>query len=197
MNGSPIRKISLLIALTAVGVIIAPLAWFPFISTKAFPGQHLVNAIAGVLLGPWLAAIAAILIGIIRNALGIGTIYAFPGGVPGAIMVGLAYLLTRNARNPLVRYSAALLEPIGTVLIGGTLSIFIVAPAVGDIRLLGAIEQYGLYSFLPIFWAGWAASSVPGSIIGYLVLLTLDKSGLLGQLLPQRPISQARRRDRL
>ena len=196
MNGSPIRKISLLIALTAVGVIIAPLAWFPFISTKAFPGQHLVNAIAGVLLGPWLAAIAAILIGIIRNALGIGTIYAFPGGVPGAIVVGLAYLLTRNARNPLVRYSAALLEPIGTVLIGGTLSIFIVAPAVGDIRLLGAIEQYGLYSFLPIFWAGWAASSVPGSIIGYLVLLTLDKSGLLGQLLPQRPISQARRRDR-
>ena len=196
MNGSPIRKISLLIALTAVGVIIAPLAWFPFISTKAFPGQHLVNAIAGVLLGPWLATIAAILIGIIRNALGIGTIYAFPGGVPGAIVVGLAYLLTRNARNPLVRYSAALLEPIGTVLIGGTLSIFIVAPAVGDIRLLGAIEQYGLYSFLPIFWAGWAASSVPGSIIGYLVLLTLDKSGLLGQLLPQRPISQARRRDR-
>jgi len=196
MNGSPIRKISLLIALTAVGVIIAPLAWFPFISTKAFPGQHLVNAIAGVLLGPWLAAIAAILIGIIRNALGIGTIYAFPGGVPGAIVVGLAYLLTRNARNPLLRYSAALLEPIGTVLIGGTLSIFIVAPAVGDIRLLGAIEQYGLYSFLPIFWAGWAASSVPGSIIGYLVLLTLDKSGLLGQLLPQRPISQARRRDR-
>ena len=196
MNGSPIRKISLLIALTAVGVIIAPLAWFPFISTKAFPGQHLVNAMAGVLLGPWLAAIAAILIGIIRNALGIGTIYAFPGGVPGAIVVGLAYLLTRNARNPLVRYSAALLEPIGTVLIGGTLSIFLVAPAVGDIRLLGAIEQYGLYSFLPIFWAGWAASSVPGSIIGYLVLLTLDKSGLLGQLLPQRPISQARRRDR-
>ncbi len=196
MNGSPIRKISLLIALTAVGVIIAPLAWFPFISTKAFPGQHLVNAIAGVLLGPWLATIAAILIGIIRNALGIGTIYAFPGGIPGAIVVGLAYLLTRNARNPLVRYSAALLEPIGTVLIGGTLSIFIVAPAVGDIRLLGAIEQYGLYSFLPIFWAGWAASSVPGSIIGYLVLLTLDKSGLLGQLLPQRPISQARRRDR-
>jgi len=196
MNGSPIRKISLLIALTAVGVIIAPLAWFPFISTKAFPGQHLVNAMAGVLLGPWLAAIAAILIGIIRNALGIGTIYAFPGGVPGAIVVGLAYLLTRNARNPLLRYSAALLEPIGTVLIGGTLSIFLVAPAVGDIRLLGAIEQYGLYSFLPIFWAGWAASSVPGSIIGYLVLLTLDKSGLLGQLLPQRPISQARRRDR-
>ena len=196
MNGSPIRKISLLIALTAVGVIIAPLAWFPFISTKAFPGQHLVNAIAGVLLGPWLAAIAAILIGIIRNALGIGTIYAFPGGVPGAIVVGLAYLLTRNARNPLLRYSAALLEPIATVLIGGTLSIFIVAPAVGDITLLGAIEQYGLYSFLPIFWAGWAASSVPGSIIGYLVLLTLDKSGLLGQLLPQRLISQARRRDR-
>ena len=196
MNGSPIRKISLLIALTAVGVIIAPLAWFPFISTKAFPGQHLVNAIAGVLLGPWLAAIAAILIGIIRNALGIGTIYAFPGGVPGAIVVGLAYLLTRNARNPLVRYSAALLEPIGTVLIGGTLSIFLIAPAVGDLRLLGMIEEYGVYQLLPIFWAGWAASSVPGAILGYVILIALDRSRIFEQLSLHAATSQARRTGR-
>jgi len=33
--------------------------------------------------GPLWAAIAAIIIGIIRNALGVGTIYAFPSGIPG------------------------------------------------------------------------------------------------------------------
>ena len=197
MSGLAIKKISLLTALTALGVIIAPLLWFPFLSTKAFPGQHLVNAIAGVMLGPWWGAMAAILIGLIRNSLGIGTIYAFPGGIPGAIIVGLAYLLTGRAKNPLLKYLAALAEPIGTVLIGGTLSIFIVAPAVGDMRLLGAIEQYGLYGFLPIFWMGWAASSVPGSIIGYIILLTLDKSGVLKQLSFQKTISRARQTDRL
>ncbi len=192
MSRPAIKKISLLIVLTALGVIIAPLAWFPFISTKAFPGQHLVNALAGVLLGPWWAAVAAILIGLIRNALGIGTLYAFPGGIPGAIVVGLTYLITRRAKNPMIRYSAALAEPIGTVLIGGTLSILLVAPAIGDFRLLGAVEQYGLYSFLPIFWSGWAASSIPGSIAGYLLLLALEKSGVLRQITISS-LSQARR----
>lgn len=192
------KKISLMVVLTALGVILAPIAWFPFISTKAYPGQHLVNALAGVMLGPWWAAVTAILIGIIRNFLGIGTIYAFPGGIPGAIVVGLVYLLTSKAKSRLVKYSAALFEPIGTVLIGGTLSIFIVAPAVGDFRLLGVIEQLGLYSFLPIFWSGWALSSVPGSIAGYLLLLILDEMGVMRQVGVFREASlQARRRDRL
>ena len=191
------KRISLLVVLTALGVILAPIAWFPFISTKAYPGQHLVNALAGVMLGPWWAATAAILIGLIRNFLGIGTIYAFPGGIPGAVVVGIVYLVTRRAKNALIRYSAALFEPIGTVLIGGTLSIFIVAPAVGDFRLLGAIEQLGLYSFLPIFWSGWALSSVPGCIAGYLLLLILDKMGVMTQIGAVREASlQARRRGR-
>lgn len=194
MSRPETKKISLLIVLTTLGVILAPFFWFPFFGTKAFPGQHLVNVFAGVLLGPWWAAAAAILIGTIRNVLGIGTLYAFPGGIPGAIVVGLTYLITRGAKNPLVRYLAALTEPAGTVLIGGTLSILIIAPAIGDMRFMGAIEQYGLYGFLPIFWSGWAMSSVPGSIIGYLVLLALDRSGILRQITVLVP-SQARHRD--
>ena len=190
------KKISLVTAFTALGVVLAPIAWFPFISTKAYPGQHLMNALAGVMLGPWWAAVTAILIGVVRNALGIGTLYAFPGGIPGAIVVGLSYILTSRFKAGCVKYFAALLEPIGTVLIGGTLSIFIVAPAVGDFKILGAIEQYGLYQFLPIFWSGWAASSIPGSILGYLILLILDRIGLLRQITAYRGPVQARRRDR-
>ncbi len=192
------KKISLMIVLTALGVVLAPIAWFPFISTKAYPGQHLVNALAGVLLGPWWGAAVAILIGIVRNLLGIGTIYAFPGGVPGAVVVGLMYILTSRSNNRFLRYSAALFESVGTVLIGGTLSIFAVAPAVGDFKLLGVIEQLGVYSFLPIFWSGWALSSVPGSAVGYVLLLILDKMGVIRQISAYRPFSlQARRRDRL
>ncbi|HDD39795.1 MAG TPA: energy coupling factor transporter S component ThiW [Nitrososphaeria archaeon] len=190
------KKISLVTVFTALGVAIAPVAWFPFISTKAYPGQHLINALAGVMLGPWWAMITAILIGIIRNFLGIGTIYAFPGGLPGAIVVGLSYILTSRLRHRLLRYSAALLEPIGTVIIGGTLSLFIVAPAVGDLRLLGAIEQYGAYQFLLIFWSGWAISSVPGSVFGYVVLLVLDKTGILQQISAYRVSPRATRISR-
>ncbi len=196
MSVSKTKQVSLFVVLTALGIIIAPFLWFPFFTTKAYPGQHLINALAGVMLGPWWAAAAATLIGIIRNALGIGTIYAFPGGIPGGIVVGLVYLLTRRARRPVIRYLAALAEPIGTVLIGGTLSLAVIAPIIGDPRLLGAIAQYGLHQFLPIFWSGWALSSIPGSISGYFILLALDRLGVMSQLFGLQAPAQARQRDR-
>lgn len=196
MGRLEVKKVSLIMSLTALGVALAPFLWFPFFGTRAFPGQHLVNAVAGIVLGPWWAAVTALLIGVIRNMLGIGTIYAFPGGIPGAIMVGLVYLVTSKSRNPLLRYSAALSEPLGTVLIGGTLSIVVVAPAVGDLRVLGALEQYGMYNFLPIFWSGWAISSIPGSVAGYLILLALEKAGILRQI-TSSSLPGARRRHRL
>lgn len=193
MSVSATKRISLFIVLVSLGVIIAPMLWFPFFTTKAYPGQHLINALAGVILGPWWAAAAAILISVIRNILGIGTIYAFPGGIPGGIVVGLVYLLTRRSKRPVIRYLAALAEPIGTVLIGGTLSLAVIAPIIGDPRLLGAVEQYGLWRFLPVFWSGWALSSIPGSIAGYLVLLTLDRIGVMSRMLGLQAAAQAKR----
>jgi energy coupling factor transporter S component ThiW len=193
---SATKRISLFIVLVSLGVIIAPLLWLPFFTTKAYPGQHLINALTGVMLGPWWAAAAAILIGVIRNGLGIGTIYAFPGGIPGGVVVGLVYLLTHKARRPAIRYLAALAEPIGTVLIGGTLSLVVIAPIIGDPRLLGGVEQYGLQQFLPVFWSGWALSSIPGSIAGYLILLALERVGVMSQILGLQAAARARRRDR-
>ncbi len=197
MSVSAAKRLSLFIVLVSLGVIIAPLVWFPFFTTKAYPGQHLINALAGVMLGPWWAAAAAILIGVIRNILGIGTIYAFPGGIPGGIVVGLVYLLTRRSKRPAIRYLATLTEPIGTVLIGGTLSLAVIAPIIGDPRLLGAVEHYGLLHFLPIFWSGWALSSIPGSTAGYLILLALSRTGVMSRILELQAAAQARQRDRL
>ena len=197
MSVSAAKRLSLFIVLVSLGVIIAPLVWFPFFTTKAYPGQHLINALAGVMLGPWWAAAAAILIGVIRNILGIGTIYAFPGGIPGGVVVGLVYLLTRRSKRPAIRYLATLTEPIGTVLIGGTLSLAVIAPIIGDPRLLGAVEHYGLLHFLPIFWSGWALSSIPGSTAGYLILLALSRTGVMSRILELQAAAQARQRDRL
>lgn len=167
---------------TALGVVIAPFLWFPVIGTKAFPGQHFVNALAGVILGPWWGALVAILVGLIRNALGIGTIFAFPGGIPGALVVGLAYGATKRLGKRVLRYAAALLEPIGTVVIGATVSLFLVAPFIGWRPLLSLIEKVGPLPALSTLWLGWAASSVPGSIMGYIALLILDRAGLLNRI---------------
>jgi energy coupling factor transporter S component ThiW len=197
LSVSATKRISLFIVIVSLGIIIAPLLWFPFFTTKAYPGQHLINALAGVMLGPWWAAAAAILIGIVRNILGIGTIYAFPGGIPGGVVVGLVYLVTRRSKRPAIRYLAALAEPIGTVLIGGTLSLAVIAPIIGDPRLLGAVEQYGLWRFLPVFWSGWALSSIPGSVAGYLVLLALDRIGVMGRILGLQAAIQAKQKDHL
>lgn len=166
---------------TALGVVIAPFFHFLFLGTKAFPGQHFLNALAGVLVGPWWGALIAVSVGVIRNLLGVGTVFAFPGGVPGVLIVGFAYKVTKRLRRKALRFSAALLEPVGTVMIGGTLSLLLVAPLVGWRPLLALIEKLGLLPSLLTLWFGWAVSSVTGSVMGYLSLLIIERAGLLGR----------------
>ena len=169
------KKVALAGLLSALGVVISPYLWFPFLASKAYPGQHMINAVAGVLLGPWWASLIAVIVGTIRISLGVGTIYAYPGGIPGAIVVGgVAWLLRRlNWKHIEV---AALFEPLGTVLIGGTISVYIFAPMLGHVKMMWAL--------IPI-WGSWAISSVPGCIIGYFVLLGLKKVGITWKTLSE------------
>lgn len=174
-------QVSLAALLIAIGVVLSPFTWFQFLTTKANPLQHAINAVAGVILGPIWAIIIASIIGILRISLGVGTIYAFPGGLPGGFIVGLFYWALRKLKMGKKSLAAALTEPIGTVIIGGTLALYIVAPWIGDQKMLAKLEM-GHWAALTLLWSGWAASSIPGSIIGFLVLLALDKSGLLEEL---------------
>ncbi|MEM2989139.1 MAG: energy coupling factor transporter S component ThiW [Candidatus Bathyarchaeia archaeon] len=171
---------------TALGVAIAPFFYFPFLGTRAFPGQHLINALTGVILGPWWGALVAASIGVVRNLLGIGTVFAFPGGIPGALVVGLAHKAMGRLGRGRIRYAAALLEPLGTVLIGATLSLFLIAPIIGWKPLLSLIEGLGPLPALLALWFGWSISSVIGSAMGYIALLILDRAGLMGKL-PKSP----------
>jgi energy coupling factor transporter S component ThiW len=172
-------NLALTACFTALGVAIAPFLYFPFLGTRAFPGQHLVNALSGVILGPWWGALIAASIGVVRNLLGIGTVFAFPGGIPGALVVGLAYKATGRLGRRRLRYAAALLEPVGTVLIGATISLFLIAPSIGWRPLLGLIEGLGPLPALLTLWFGWSISSATGSAMGYIALLVLDRAGLM------------------
>ncbi|MEM2889022.1 MAG: energy coupling factor transporter S component ThiW [Candidatus Bathyarchaeia archaeon] len=174
-----IKKLSLITVFSALGVVVSPYTWFIVFGTKANPAQHMINAVLGVMVGPLWAAVSAVLIGIIRNLLGIGTIYAFPGGVPGGIVVGLVYeALRRLGRSERMALVAALFEPLGTLLIGAPLALFLVAPWLGTKSLLDLISNQGLVPAYFTFSFGWAASCLSGSVIGFFLLLVLKNIGI-------------------
>ncbi|MBS7644618.1 MAG: energy coupling factor transporter S component ThiW [Candidatus Bathyarchaeia archaeon] len=163
-----VKKVTASAVLTALGVALSPL-FIPMGPTKVYPWQHMINGVAGVMLGPWYAALIATLVGLIRNGLGTGTIFAFPGGIPGALTVGFLH------RHLIRRDYAALAEPIGTGL-GGVLSALVVAPMALHTGVIKAAMP------LQLFVGAFLASSIPGSIVGYLVLIALRRTGILQQL---------------
>lgn len=160
------RKVALAAVLSASAVVLSPVVTFPLPLATPYPVQHMVNAIAGVLLGPWYAALMAVIVGSVRYMLGTGTIHAFPGGIFGGLIVGLAhrYLLRKDY--------AALLEPVGTVILGAAASAMIFGPLALQMGLRGRAGTFE--SFVIIF----APSSIPGSILGYMVLKVIRRAGL-------------------
>ena len=141
-----------------LGVLLSSFA-VPVGAARVFPFQHAVNAVAGVLLGPWGAAGAALVTATLRFSLGTGSVFAFPGSPFGALAGGFAYRLLR-------RDEAALFEPVGTVLIGATLGAVLISPS------LGAAGGGGI-----ALMAAFALSSVSGAVVGYVVLKALRRSG--------------------
>jgi energy-coupling factor transport system ATP-binding protein len=155
------RRITRAVILVALGVALSPFTSIPIGIAKINPAQHFVNVVGAVLLGPWWATGIALVIGILRNAMGTGTLLAFPGGMIGAFLAGLAYRYSRSI------YLGALGEMIGTGLLGATASAFIIAPVLmGKAIALGALI------------IAFSGSTIAGSIIGVLALNLLDRAGL-------------------
>ncbi len=173
------KRVALASILLALDVAIAPFIWFPFMGSKAFPGQHLINAISAIYLGPWWAAFIAIMAGTIRIGLGVGTIYAYPGGIFGGIVVGYVYKLLRKITSERRALIAALTEPIGTLLIGAPLALFIISPIAPIFEQPQiAIKPEGMLITLLYLWIGWSVSTISGSILAYFVLNLLFSYGL-------------------
>jgi energy coupling factor transporter S component ThiW len=162
-----IRNIVLTGLFAAMAVLLSGVH-FPVGPIKAFPFQHMVNIIAGVLVGPWYGACAALIAAIVRNAIGTGTPFAFPGGIPGALVVGLVYRWVR-------RDWAGLTEPIGTGFIGVPLTVLILGPIMG--------KEMAFSLIFPAFMA----SSVPGTVLGYMLLKALRKTKVMPPSSPPSP----------
>jgi len=148
----------------AVGVVLSLLNPFAFVEIlggpKVFPMAHFINGITGVFIGTSFACLTSLGIAIFRYPVGIGSIHAFHGGISGALVVGLISYILRKKKSKYVEY-AALTDPIGTVFIGATIASFI----------------------SPVFhlfwwWGVFAAASIPGAILGFLMLKLLKRQGI-------------------
>ncbi len=154
------RDVARAVILVAIAVALSPF-FIPVGIAKCFPAQHMVNVLSAVMLGPAYAVGIATIAAIIRNILGLGTLLAFPGGMIGAFLAGLAYQLSKNI------YVAGLGEVIGTGLLGSLVSVWIVAPL-----LLGKTMA------LATLMVAFSVSTLGGTIIGILALHVLRKGGV-------------------
>ncbi|MFP3895924.1 MAG: energy coupling factor transporter S component ThiW [Anaerolineales bacterium] len=158
------RKVAQAVILVAIGVALSPFTSFPIGIAKVNPTQHFVNVVGAILLGPWWTLINATIIGILRNALGVGTLLAFPGGMIGAFTAGYAYRYTNNA------YWGALGEIVGTGILGALVSGWLVAPV-----FMGSTMAMG------VLIASFLASTILGSVLGLMALNILRRAGYVGR----------------
>lgn len=173
------QKVALSVGFVAIGVVLSPIFNIPVPPIKAYPLQHMINIIQAIWLGPLYAVINATIIGIIRNMLGTGTFFAFPGGIPGGLVVGLVYWYLWKSDW------AAFTENLGTVCIGATISYIIVSPLPGKVTFLGFMpagppppQMWGIPGMWAL-WAMFAISCIPGSILGFIVVKALRFAGLI------------------
>ena len=164
-------KVTLSSFFIALGFVLS-LVSFPIGPTRIFPFQHMINVIVAIMLGPFYAAAIALGIGTLRVAAGTGTLFAYPGGMPGGFVVGMIYWYLWHHDE------CALTEPLGTA-VGGILSALAVAPFIGA-RPLPSI--FGLTTQWEIFVIAFWFASIPGSIMGYVVVKALRKIGVFERL---------------
>lgn len=176
---STTQRLAVAAAIVALGVVLSTLS-IPVGPARVFPFQHMLNVVAGVLLGPLYAVLAAFATSVLRNGLGTGTFLAFPGSMFGALLVGLVYHRVRRTDV------AAAVEPIGTALIGALVGYLLIAPLEAPQQLLGIIRMnppspqpyLGLFGGPLALVAAFAVSSIPGAALGYLVLKALRRAGV-------------------
>lgn len=154
------RTVARAMVLVALGVALSPFTSIPIGIARINPAQHFINVVAATLMGPWWAAGIALAIGILRNAMGTGTLLAFPGGMIGAFLAGVLYRLTRNA------YLGALGELIGTGFLGAMASALLVAP----VFMKKTMAIGGLV-------VAFSGSSLLGAILGLGALRLLERAG--------------------
>ncbi len=138
--------------------------------------QHLLNVLLAVFYGTRRAVTVSFTVALLRNLLGMGTLFAFPGGMIGACLAGIFYRIKPSI------YTAVLGEIIGTGLIAAVVS--------RQMSYVLTGEVLPLFFFVP----GFFISSATGALIA--ILLYVNKGALLRRLFKHAPTNAAHTRER-
>lgn len=155
-----IKKLAVAGLLVALGVVCSTFS-IPVGAAKCFPVQHMVNVLAGVLLGPGYAVGMAFATSLLRVMMGTGSLLAFPGSMIGALCCGLLYKYTQKL--PL----AYLGEVIGTGILGGL--------AAYPVATLVMSKQAAVFAYVLPF----LISTFGGATISILLISALKKAKAL------------------
>ena len=154
-------KMTLTAMMIAMGTITSNLLYIPVGVTKLFPMQSFLNVFSAVLLGPYYAVAQALCVSLLRNMLGTGSVFAFPGSLVGALLASWLFLKTKKIQL------AFLGEVIGTGIIGAMLCYPIATLFLG--------HKATLFGFIPLF----IFSSVAGALIGSVILVAFLRKNVV------------------
>jgi len=154
-------KLTLTAMMIALGTLSSNLFYIPIGFTKVFPVQHFLNVLSAVILGPYYAVAQAFCVSLLRNLMGTGSIFAFPGSMVGALLASLLFLKTKRI------YTAFIGEVIGTGVIGAVLCYPIATLIMG--------QKASLFGFIPLF----IFSSFAGALIGFVILTVFLRKKVL------------------
>lgn len=165
MKMNTTKKLTITAFIAAITTVSSSLIYIPVGFAKIFPIQHFANVLSAVLLGPWYAVIQAFLSSTLRNMLGTGSIFAYPGSMIGAFLAAIFYSKTRKLGF------AAFGEVVGTGILG--------AMATYPIAVLLLGQEATLFGFVPAF----IFSSIAGALMGYGLLKVMVRNKALGGIL--------------
>lgn len=149
---------------TAIAVV-GSLISIPIAGSKCAPVQHMVNILAAIILGPGWGLGIAFCSSLLRNAMGLGSLMAFPGSMVGAVCCGLVYKLCKKIAPTCIA------EALGPGILGGLCAYPIAKAFMG-------LEPAGLYVYIIPF----LISTVVGSILAFILASSLKKNGILYEL---------------
>ena len=164
MKTTQIKKMAGAALLAALAVVLSPFS-VPVGASKCFPIQHMINVIAGILLGPWYATGAAFVTSFIRNLLGTGSLLAFPGSMCGAFLAGWLFEKSKKVSLSCVG------EIFGTGIIGGLLAYPVATLVMG--------KQAAMFAYVVPFLTATAV----GSLMAFMLISIMKKSGAFKQIL--------------
>lgn len=156
-----IRNLTITAFLIAINVVLSSLIVIPLGPIKAAPVQHFINVLCAVFVGPWYGLAQALISSILRISFGTGSPFAFPGSMIGVLLSSLFYMYRKHI------FMASVGEVLGTGVIGSLMCI--------PLAWFMGMEDF----FVKPLMIAFMVSSVIGSLISYIILIILNRRGLL------------------